>query len=1366
MALGGSGDRVTTARLRADASQFIREVEKAALAAKSLDKTLDSSSGSFSRDLDRSAESTRDFNSELDDLSRTAPRATSAIRRSRDEINVFGLNLGQSNNRVQAFGQALAAIGPAAVPALAAAGAGVAALAGELTFAITGAGVAALAFMGVSDALTALNKVALDPSAANLEKLRIAMDKLGPAGQDFVTFLHESQDDLEKLQNLAGAQFLPGVQQGIASLIQQMPQLEAVVSTVSRALGGLAADAGQAFASDEFRAFFTYLATDANQILTNMGHSIGLFVQGIAAMLQAFGPLTTGFSSGLEQMARSFAAWAATLDENRGFQAFIAYVTDVTPQLLDTLGAIVIALVDLAKSMSGIGPIALQSLEVLAKALSVFLETPLAPVILGLASAFGALATVVRVSRWGGIASLSQLLTLIPRQAGPATASLQLFGGALKTAAGRAELRGLAGTFLARNFTTIAGTAGLAAGALSSFDDKLGLSNTLMFGSAGLLLGPWGGAVGAAAGQLLDMAAANDVTSDAMRRLNDVAAQTPGDLQARQSALDDLVAARNDLQASIEDPAFVKNTSFGDSPFSLIKGWFNQDDIDAATASIAQNEAALTAMKETLSGIANAMEPGPVTDYTGDINKLEEIATNAAPVLDHMGLSLEQAQGLFMLDRGGFLRDFAAAAQEMESMRGRTAAVATAVGDLDNKLLSTADSATTLSTAMDTLFAPNLNLIATRDALAAGLEHLNEELAKNRTLLGQTDAARKNRAAISGLAQQYVDFAKAQAESGKSSTVVAKGMADARENIIQSAVSAGVARKEVVNLLNTIGLTPRAVSTTFKAAGTTEAQVEAQKLANAYNKLPRQVRVKIDEEGGIHAEGVIHRVNKELDLTPKQRRILLDVRDNASVKVDKVKAKVRDLDHTKAFPNIDLDSGAFIRKSDLALDQLDKLTKEKSIPKLDVDATAAQDKIDQTNSMLDRYDGQKAEAVVDADDQASRTIGLVLSRLARVDGFTATSTINVVTVESTRRRAQGGPAWGPVRGPGGPTDDLAGIYALSNNEFVHRAAATSYYGMDAMYAINDMRADRDALRKAIGLASGGLAGLSGIQIPGLAGGGVPPGQRGDRLTSHDVFARTLRDPILSLADVTRALRDMRDEARDVVVAERDLRKQREQSKAADKALAEAERKDHVDRERLQALRQEQREQAKDLSQAEKELTQQRSQLSDATAKLRDRERELLAQAQAISDAITTQGELFGGSGTSVTAQGILSKLRHATQDARQFREDIAILRARGLDEDLLEQLEREGSTPEGVQAVHNLATTSKAMLKNINEQQQHLERVGASVGAWGVQQGRGGGGAGMLQVVYNGAITTVDFDDFSRKNVRNIRRAVRRARQP
>lgn len=65
---------------------------------------------------------------------------------------------------------------------------------------------------------------------------------------------------------------------------------------------------------------------------------------------------------------------------------------------------------------------------------------------------------------------------------------------------------------------------------------------------------------------------------------------------------------------------------------------------------------------------------------------------------------------------------------------------------------------------------------------------------------------------------------------------------------------------------------------------------------------------------------------------------------------------------------------------------------------------------------------------------------------------------------------------GHITGPGGPTDDLAGLYALSNDEWVIRASSARRYGHAAMSAVNEGRAY-------IGYARGG-------QIKGLAGGGV------------------------------------------------------------------------------------------------------------------------------------------------------------------------------------------------------------------------------------------------------------------------------------
>ena len=59
-----------------------------------------------------------------------------------------------------------------------------------------------------------------------------------------------------------------------------------------------------------------------------------------------------------------------------------------------------------------------------------------------------------------------------------------------------------------------------------------------------------------------------------------------------------------------------------------------------------------------------------------------------------------------------------------------------------------------------------------------------------------------------------------------------------------------------------------------------------------------------------------------------------------------------------------------------------------------------------------------------------------------------------------------------VHGPGTTTSDEVPA-RLSRDEFVQRAAAVGYYGVDAMYRLNSAQADRGAVRAALGLANGG-----------------------------------------------------------------------------------------------------------------------------------------------------------------------------------------------------------------------------------------------------------------------------------------------------
>lgn len=75
---------------------------------------------------------------------------------------------------------------------------------------------------------------------------------------------------------------------------------------------------------------------------------------------------------------------------------------------------------------------------------------------------------------------------------------------------------------------------------------------------------------------------------------------------------------------------------------------------------------------------------------------------------------------------------------------------------------------------------------------------------------------------------------------------------------------------------------------------------------------------------------------------------------------------------------------------------------------------------------------------------------------------------------------EGKAAGGMIRGPGGPRSDTAGIFALSDGEFVMQQAAVQHYGADFMAGLNDLAVG--------GFAVGGLVGKPAYTAgPGTGG---------------------------------------------------------------------------------------------------------------------------------------------------------------------------------------------------------------------------------------------------------------------------------------
>lgn len=481
--------------------EFSTPVAKMAAAATLLDRRLDSLSDNAvgaSRDTDRLGES---------------------FDRGERSIDRYSGRLALLAQTVAAIGPAFVPIGAAGIPVVAGLTAGLGAMAGAV-------GVGVLALNGMGDALKALNEYQAEPTVENLQAMRIELQKLGPDGAHFVKFLDSLEPQLRSLQMVAREGLLPGVEEGITSLLDRLPQARRIVSEIASAMGELSADAGADLAGERWADFFTYLDRDGADLLESMGRSLGNFATGFARMLVEVAPLTNQFAGGLENLSRRWAEWTAGLDQNQDFQEFLTYVSQSGPKALDLIGSIVTTLASVAEAAAPVGDIVLPVLTAFVKVLGAIAESPVGPALFTAAAAF----------------------SVYSRAAALATTATERVNAA-QTKLGRNNIGGWA--------RTAGAGIGILALSMTTLDEKAGLSNTAMLGLAGSLAGPWGAAAGTAVGLTMDLAAANDSLEDAVTRANlALASGTIPEVRERYRELSDEIRGAKDDIFALDDVVF------------------------------------------------------------------------------------------------------------------------------------------------------------------------------------------------------------------------------------------------------------------------------------------------------------------------------------------------------------------------------------------------------------------------------------------------------------------------------------------------------------------------------------------------------------------------------------------------------------------------------------------------------------------------------------------------------------------------------------------------------------------------------------------------------------------------------------------
>jgi hypothetical protein len=764
--------------------EFTTGMARAAAAAALLNRELDS----LSKDSVRTRRSISDIDRPIQDVGRSAGRAGSDLDRMSGRMRILA-------DVTAILGPGLVGVGAVGVPAIAG-------LAAQLGFAVTAAGTAVVAFQGVGDALTALNKAGLDPTQANLEKAQVALERLSPAAQEFVAHLGTMLPELRRLRDVASEGLFPGLTEGLDAMESALPHVQGLLAAVSTELGNIAGDTGESLASERWTPFLDFIAQEAPSALGQMADAAGNTAHAVAELWMATDPINDDFSQWLVNATEDLDRWASGLSETQGFADFMAYLDQTGPKVAAAFGAIANAALQIVEAAAPLSGPVLDGVKALADVISAIadsdLGTPLFTAVAALALFNRTMAITKSVGNTtfvglltgqtkasAGFRRLTADLALLNRQASITRLPGKGFVGPLteaQTALGRVKGRV---SELGKGAALLGGLAVAGTGAA----DSIGLTNTASLALMGTIAGPWGAAMGAGAGAMLDITAATKGFNESMREANDLAKTT--NRSAIEAKIEELKRQRKDLTDVTGFKDFFSDAASNATGRGQFTGSSAVDRIDSklkklqdqlkVTKAEAAEGFSTDGFEATAEGIDDA------TSSTQDfLNKLQELSDVLAGRASFRGF--EQA-----ID--DFTERQKKRAQVLADIRSEEADFAGSVAGIDRDIAAARKKG-------DKSRVADLEAQRAREVEAhkERLANLREEGAalKNSLDIG-TQAGRDTQAALDNIASTALAVAKTLDPIAR-----AEFLAGARVEFVKAAKAAGLTRDEAQKLADKV----------------------------------------------------------------------------------------------------------------------------------------------------------------------------------------------------------------------------------------------------------------------------------------------------------------------------------------------------------------------------------------------------------------------------------------------------------------------------------------------------------------------------------------------------------------------------------
>lgn len=407
---------------------------------------------------------------------------------------------------------------------------------------------------------------------------------------------------------------------------------------------------------------------------------------------------------------------------------------------------------------------------------------------------------------------------------------------------GQAAQHASTSTIAARNsagsyFKSLAGGAaqiGAMAVLTTGLADKAGLTNTAMLALAGSIAGLPGAIAGGVIGFIADMVSGFNGLNKTVRNLRDNLADNGSAFEenskAINSALDDVIA-RQQKVATYGDLTNIFNKDTWITLASAITG--TEDPLDKAERQLNELLVQQSEMKNTALALANAISG----KCNVSLEKLAKITESTAPIMAKLGYTWESLSKMSFESQQRAFEEIATAMRKADSEAGRVQNLTDAISDLNDPLVSTKDSADSLSRALDDLLSPTLDAEAATDKWRESIRGLQEGLKNTAGFKAQTAAAAANRQVTRDYVADTMAMLTARAQSGQSAEQVAKALLRSRDALIREGQAAGISKEAITARADAMGLTPTLVKTIFDAVGVELTAEQIKKLGIKANDL-------------------------------------------------------------------------------------------------------------------------------------------------------------------------------------------------------------------------------------------------------------------------------------------------------------------------------------------------------------------------------------------------------------------------------------------------------------------------------------------------------------------------------------------------